>query len=546
MSTSTEDTPQTPDNDGDGETTARRRRSPLAIASVAAAVLLAGGGGAYWAAAAGDGGGSDGASQGGSPEPLALDGYGGKRQGGHEGIAVGEHNPYGNRYQAPEKLPDTPDATPAYLTPGKVTKDEVARLAKALDVSGAPRLDHGVWKVGGTPDAMSPLLEVSAKGPGGWAYTRYGAPGGKPCVERPATDAPDDSVSSSEPGGSAPGKGREGCPTFRDGPQPPKGGSEAVSEKAAKRAAAPVLNTLGLDDAKLDARHVYGALRTVSASPVLDGLPTYGWQTELEIDAAGQLVGGKGMLSVPKKTADYPLIGAGEAIKQLNTPAREWRVPAEPGDCATPVPHKDRTDATEQGAAIDTARPCEPAPTSFSGSAQKPRPSKIVTSVFGLAAYYVDGRQALVPSWIFTVQPPGTEGRQAQTVTTYPAIAPKYIADQSKHQRKAPGDAPPGSRPGHPVEPGKPGELDIERAQAYTAKGKTLTLRFSGGVCSTYTATADESPSTVKVKITGKWNKPGRPCIAMAMGQDVKVALDKPLGDRQVVDAVSGRAVPER
>ncbi|WP_431044832.1 hypothetical protein ACQUSR_24880 [Streptomyces sp. P1-3] len=540
MSTSTEDTSQTPDNDGDGETTARRRRSPLAIASVAAAVLLAGGGGAYWAAAAGDGGGSDGASQGGSPEPLALDGYGGKRQGGHEGIAVGEHNPYGNRYQAPEKLPDTPDATPAYLTPGKVTKDEVARLAEALDVSGTPRLDHGVWKVGGTPDAMSPLLEVNAKGPGGWAYTRYGAPGGTSCVERPGADSPDDSASSPER------TSHEGCPTFRGGTKPP-GGSEAVSEKAAKRAAAPVLNTLGLDDAKLDARQVYGALRTVSASPVLDGLPTYGWQTELEIDAAGQLVGGKGMLSVPKKTADYPLIGAGEAIKQLNTPAREWRVPAEPGECATPVPHQDRTDATEEGAAVDTARPCEPAPTSFSGSAsaQKPRPSKIVKSVFGLAAHYVDGRQALVPSWIFTVQPPGTEGQQARTVTTYPAIAPKYIADQSE-QRKAPGEAPPGSEPGHPVER-KPGRLDMtERAEGYTDKGQTLTLHFAGGVCSTYTASADESSSTVKVKITGKWNRPGRACIAIAKEQDVKVELDKPLGDRKVVDAVSGRAVPEQ
>ncbi|MGO4423422.1 hypothetical protein AB4Z54_33220, partial [Streptomyces sp. MCAF7] len=275
----------------------------------------------------------------GSPKPLALDGFAST---GAAGIAPGEPNPYGRQYKAAGKLPDGPESAPVYRTAAKVSRAEVARLAKALDVAGTPRADHGVWKVGGAKDAMSPVLQVSQKAPGGWSYTAYGSPGGTSCVQPPDTATgtgsgtqPSDAVSTSAPSSDAKGSGKS-CPSYRGGAADSKGsgaegsGSEgsgskgsagsdkAVSEAKAKRAAQPVLDALGLDDAKLDATQLYGAVRVVKADPVLDGLPTYGWRTSLQVAADGQLVGGDGLLSKPAEDDTYPLIGAAEAMKRLN------------------------------------------------------------------------------------------------------------------------------------------------------------------------------------------------------------------------------------
>ncbi|MET7932119.1 hypothetical protein [Streptomyces sp. NPDC005322] len=492
MSTEDTDTPQTPDDD----IRQSRRRSPLAVVSVAAAVLVAGGGGAYWASTATDGGTAPGAARkDGSPKPLALDAYASRAgqagNGGDEGIAPGEPDPNGGRYVATGKLPDGPGSAPVYPTDPKVTKADVARLAKALDVAGSPRADHGFWKVGGPADGNGPALRVSREGPGAWSYSRYGAPGGDSCVHPGArTDAGTTTGSAAGGGGAS----EKGCPSYRDGAKhgdngAGEGSDKAVSQEKAERAAEPVLKALGLSDAKLDARGLYGAVRMVNAEPKVGALPTQGWTTSLEVGADGQLVGGSGMLSTPRKADSYPLIGADEALKKLNAAAAKGR---------------------------DT-----------SGKVM------VRKATFGLAAHMVDGRRALVPSWIFETRPTGTNG--VALTLPYPAVKPEFI----KKAGTTPGQGQSSSRPG------KPGKK-TDDITSYSADGKTLTLRFWGGVCNTYSVSAKETSKQVTVDITSKPTHPGRACILIAKQLEKKVTLDKPLDGRKVVDRSTGETLPPR
>ena len=315
----TEDTTDNPNP------TERRRRTPLVVASMAAAVLLAGGGAAYWASSASS---SEDAPAGsaakGDPPPLALDGYTGG------GIAAGEPNPQGASYRAVEKLPEGPDSAPVYRPKGQIGQDAVIRLAKALDVAGKVRSEGNTWKVGGlTRDARSPVLQVNKKGPGSWTYSRYGTPGGDelrvPASRRRAAS-----------GGTARVE-QPGCPSYRGGggdasTEDDGSGKGAVSQEKAKQAAAPVMTALGQKGAKLDASGLSGAVRMVTADPVLGGLPTYGWQSDLQVGSDGQVVGGSGQLANPVKGAVYPVLSADKTLDRVKS--ARGRSPA--GDCPSP------------------------------------------------------------------------------------------------------------------------------------------------------------------------------------------------------------------
>lgn len=296
----------------------RRRRSPLAVASVAAAVLVAGGGGAYFATSGfGTGGGSanakSGAQRDAKPPLLSLE-----TSTGSPGIAPGEPDPSGGGmvYRAEGKLPDGPDKASVHRTKGAVTAAEVTALAKALGVPGTPRLDGPAWKIGADKDGAGPLLQVNKQAPGTWTFARYGAsPGGDNCKK---VDV-------------CPSRGDTG--TTGESPA----GSAAVSEAAAKKAAAPALSALGQSDADLDARQLMGAVRVVNAEPVVGGLPTYGWSTGIQVGADGQVVGGSGQLKKPVKSDEYPVLSATEALQQLNKAGRDSGTIGI-GGCATPVP----------------------------------------------------------------------------------------------------------------------------------------------------------------------------------------------------------------
>lgn len=347
-----------PDNDVTGP---RRRRPPLAVASVAAAVLLAGGG-AYWAStAAGDGGAADsGAAARKSAPLLALDASADSPGGTPPdsrtspdspppGIAPGEPDPGGPPviYRAAGDLPDGPDEAAVHHARGTAPSADVARLAKALGIPGTPRTEGTSWVVG-DDDGPGALLKVTKQAPGTWTFARTTPP--KPC-EPGAMCA-----NASEPGG------------------------DPVSEKAAKAAAVPVLKAAGQDDAALNAGQLMGDVRVVNADPKIDGLPTYGWSTGVQVGPDGEVTGGSGHLKALEKGDTYPAVGADEALKQLNAASRgKGDADRDVGGCATPVPH--------QGEPKPSDPQCVP-----SNGKRAPVEQTVEDAVFGLALNYVDGR----------------------------------------------------------------------------------------------------------------------------------------------------------
>ncbi|WP_317442915.1 hypothetical protein [Streptomyces collinus] len=478
------DVSQAPEGAGDGgaarEGRAARRRSRAVVLSVAAAVLLVGGGGAYLATGhAADGRAGAGTSgAGATPPPLVLDGAAGGGTGGE--IAPGEPDPYGATYVAAGNLPEGPGSAPVYAPKGEVGKDRVARLAAALGMDGAPVADGGGWRVGDA-DGSGPTLRVSRDAPGSWTYSRW-APGTDNC--RKVTVCAQD-------------------------PADPAG--DPVSAAAARRAAAPVLKALGQDDAKIDASRIMGARRVVDADPVVGGLPTYGWTTGLIVDERGVLVGGHGMLATPAEDDTYPVLDARRTLALMNAAHTSGGHRMGIGGCATPVPLKDRLE-----------QPCSG---SGSGAAGKADALPVRKAVFGLAAHTVAGRQALVPSWLFEVRGPAERGT---FTVTYPAVDPEFV--------KTPSSSAPSTRPSS-----APRTHDV-RPDGYTADGRELTVSFSGGVCTAYSASARESAGRVTVTVTGR-DRPDQVCVAMARQYVKTVRLDAPLGAREVT-GTDGTPVP--
>ncbi|MET7364269.1 hypothetical protein ABZS61_00315 [Streptomyces sp. NPDC005566] len=481
-----------PENDVTGP---RRRRSPLAVASVAAAVLLVGGGGLYWASntpgEAGPGLGPDP----GSPPLLSLNiAADSGPSAPPQGIAPGEPDPHGGGtvYRASGDLPEGPDKAAVHRAAGTVTSAEVARLAKALGVQGTPRADGTAWKVGVDGDGSGPILRVTEQAPGTWTFARY-SPGGPDACESVSVCSKD----------AAPGTGT-GSP---------------VSEKAAKAAAVPVLKAVGQGGAALDARQVMGSVRVVNADPEVGGLPTYGWSTGIQVGAGGEVVGGSGQLKGLEKGDTYPVIGADEALKQLNAENRRNAKPSV-GGCASPVPLEGDPSSPKTGCASRSGAPVATTMT-------------VDKAVLGLAAQYVDGEQTLVPSWIFSVRPDG--GGPGSTVTQV-AVDPDYLAKKDGTEPAPEPTKDPGTDPGDATGSGR-------QVISYSADGRTLDVTFWGGVCNTYAAHAEESGSTVRVTVTESEPEPGKACIMIAKELTRTVTLDAPLDGRKVLDA-SGATVP--
>ncbi|GGU90112.1 membrane protein [Streptomyces litmocidini] len=490
-----------------GTENVRRRRNVLA-ASVAAGVLLAGGGGVYLAAAA-SGGATPDAAAGkaadavGSPPPLAVE-AGGGGTGGGPGIASGEPDPsggaHGTVYKAEGPLPQGPSSAAVHRPEGLVTSAEVSGLAEALGVEGRPVLVGDVWTIRPEKDGRGPRLDVAKAAPGNWTYSWYdGGPMGDTCLKGRACPPPGAAKS-------------------------PRGGSP-VSEAAAKAAAAPVLKALGQDDAKVTASQVMdGSVRVVNADPVVDGLPTHGWSTGLQIGPDGRPVSGSGTLKEPVKGATYPVVGAAKALAELNEKAR-GAGPVGIGGCATDPPAGVEGSGGDGPAPVDGSGKADPAaPCRSAADAAPPTEVPVTGAVFGLAAQDVAGERLLVPSWLFTADPVDA----APYTVTETAVAPEYL-----------------------VPPGKPspdeGTAPARRIESYRAAGdgRKLSVTFWGGVCSTYTAKAVESPAEVTVRIDEK-SDPGRACIAVAKEITLTVELRSPLGGRPVVDAASGESVPRR
>jgi hypothetical protein len=536
------------DDPGDPRRPARGSR--LTVGVVAAAVLLAGGGGAYWASASGGGGAAHG-----RPAPLVINGVDlpAKESAavGSSAMAAGD-----GTYQLTGTLPKGPKTAAVYRADQQVSQAQVQRLAGLLGLHGPVTSDAASWRVRAA--GSGPSLLVSRAAPGEWQYTRSGAgqmdsqPGRSPAgsvsspVQPSAPAAPPQPV----------GPGDSGSSTGNAGPA--DSGTPPVSAEKAGAVAAPLLDGLGLSGARTDTAETVGAQRMVTADPVVDGLPTTGWATTLEVGPDGTLSTAGGRLASLTKGDTYPVVSAQTAFKQLSAPTvglgsdnglPACMVPLRPEQPAAPATPGQGTKPA-QGNKLARTLPCVP------GSGH---PVQVRGAAFGLAFRYVSGAPALVPSWLFATAPAGV----ARTmVTAETAVDPAYIEGGSS----ASSAPPPGSvDPGGPMQPGpapsaqpggptpsavSPYPVDPQPAaprvkvSGYQAVGSTLDVVFYGGICNPYKVTAVETASEVRVTVTAvSSGSQHKMCPMIARGFTQKVQLKQPLGSRTVVDASDGQPV---
>ncbi|GAA4922823.1 membrane protein [Streptomyces coeruleoprunus] len=445
-----------------------------------AAAVLLAGGGTYWAVAASDDG------RDGSARTAASDARGTTPPvpgGTGPGIAPGEPDPNDGTYRVTGSLPDGPDKAYTYRHRGVVTAADVSRLAEALGVAGTPRKEGIEWRVGPEKDGTGPSLTVLAAAPGEWRYSAAG----------PVSDS---------------------CPKSKDCP----GGytrGKPVGEEAAKKAAAPVLKALGLGAAPVHAAELMDALRVVSADPVVGRLPTMAWSTDVRVAPDGQVVGASGRVLAPVRGAEYPVISAEQAVEELNSSVAVTR--GGTGGCASPVPLDGGAIAQGEGSVgpgtgTDPGGPCDESP-----GATKPVKERVTihSARFGLASYPERNQPALVPAWLFEGERDGRPYR-----FSYPAVPLDVLApdpDQQSHLR----------------------------LESYRASDRQLKVGFTGGVCSRYVVRVEEESATrVRLRLYDTPIEPGRVCILIAVPLTATVTLEQPLGDRAVVDAVTGKPVP--
>jgi hypothetical protein len=255
----------------------RHRAAAVTVGAVASAVLAAGGL-AYAVTGLPESTTTLGSGRPASPDDrapaLRLDDWPGNRDGG--AAAAGSA---ARLVAGAAALPSGPRSA-RLRTARPAGEAAVRRLAAAFGLTGPVRTEPGSWQVGGTPGGAGPVLQVARDAPGAWTYSRYGT--------------------SMHPDHLAAG-----------GPAAPED---------ARRAAAPVLTALGLtgDRARVDATGTAGVLRTVTADPVVGGLPTHGWATVLRIAQDGRAESAQGTLGATGRGAAYPVVSARRALAELN------------------------------------------------------------------------------------------------------------------------------------------------------------------------------------------------------------------------------------
>jgi hypothetical protein len=515
------------------------RRPRLTVVAVAAAVLLAGGGGAYWASASG-GGSGDGAGRAsqGTLRPLRFDGPG-------TGMSDSASAPVGGGiYRLTGTLPKGPSSAPVYTADGTVAQGDVRHLAGLFGVGGTVADAGEAWRMGGTADGGGPSVVVDKDAPAAWSYSRLGPPAASQPghVMHPFGSG---TAGGADPNGAATttaGSGAGGADSSSSSSDATTGATPPVGAQQALRAARPVLDGLGLSGDRADASQTLGALRLVRADPVLGGLPTTGWATTVQVGADGRITSAGGRLSPVAKGAAYPVVSAATALAELN--ARVGAVPSGPISCKLPHPTMAPQAPGTGGDDLGRTTPCLP---------PDRQPVEVRGAVFGLAAQEVDGKQSLVPSWLFSV---ARHGVPTTTVVAQPAVDPKYIVYGGGPTAVPGTPASPGTpvTPVSPVDPGGPvrtgpGQPADPRAphpvkfNAYRAQGTTLTVTFWGGLCGTYQAAADESATQVRVRVTESPAKPGKVCPMIEKTLSAEVTLKQPLGTRTVVDATDGQPV---
>ncbi|RKN42252.1 hypothetical protein [Streptomyces hoynatensis] len=555
-----------------------RRRRTVVVAAVAAVAVIAGG---AYATSAWTGGGDASPGEGGE-QPLVLDRAALRpaEPGGDEAAASGPALPAAGPELEPEgELPGAPGPEEVYRFGEGPAEEDAARLAAALGLDGEAGDGGAYWTVRGS-DPQAPLLTVQREAPGAWSYGGglYAEPLEEGASDPESPDAAvraddaaraDGSTSTSHADGpDGPQSGDGASPDHTTGgPEPVEAGAPGEAEALA--AVAGVLEELGLEDgesAEVDASEVAGATRTVRATPLLGGLPAFGFETEFSVAGDGRLTAAHGMLAEPAAAEERETVGAREAMDAYNDRAASDAAasvtcatiepgPAEPQEGPDAEPDAGAAQAREGAGAGDA--PAQEGPCGSPGG-QAGAPAA-ATAEFGLAFGSSAEEPLLVPSWLFHV---ATADGGSWTVTE-PAVAYAFASGEDRGREQGEGGGPAdggaepagpgrGEEPGAvgPAEPADPGEgTDPAEAamsvEPYDEEDLTLTVHFWGGVCSTYTATAEEAGDAIEVGIESAGQERDEACIMLAEEQTAEVALESPVGGRTVTDE-RGQELPVR
>ena len=386
--------------------------------------------------------------------------------------AVGHFAGFGG-YVLSGTLPTQPTHAPIWTwQKGKASEADVTKLASALGLSGTPQRHAYGW------DLSTSAGDLRVRDTDGeqWSYNRAdtvpcpayqtdidnadGASVGYGC----AVSVPGIAVS---PGTAAP------TPTTPIAPTP------GPDETTTKAAAASLLSKLGVTGS--EQFNASSPASTLTVAPQIDGMPTQGIETNVDVDAKG-IRAATGRLVAPKSGDDYPLQTATAAFKSLADrpmpmiamycgpiPVDGGPVPAASGpntkfplnpsasDQPAPVASEPNTKfplnpaastspntvmvaspppAPASGPAVDSTGPIAVPPVESAYPCPTPKPQKVTGAVIGLQLQYnatgattaadgstVGGSNILVPTWFFTV-----EG--STDPLTVIAVDPSFLGDQ--------------------------------------------------------------------------------------------------------------------
>jgi hypothetical protein len=233
-----------------------------------------------------------------------------------------------------------------------------------------------------------------------------------------------------------------------------------------------------------------GEHAVVQAAPKVSGLRTTGYDTTLEVDAGGRVVGGNGFLARPTDGPSYPLVSARAAFDALPVPPMPMMPCQEGAQCATPAP------------------------------------MDVTGAHLGLTFTGLDGDDAaLLPVWVFDVD--GWTGPLIQT-----AVEQRFLSTQ---QQPPPAKTDPGL-----IDPAPAARSSFGFDAAYpTDEAKQVIVQYgdSGSCPRTHVAQqVKETASSVIVVLDADTQPPDRACTADYRQMLVTISLASPLGNRTIID----------
>ena len=207
-------------------------------------------------------------------------------------------------YRVGGTLPPLASGATVYRADATTTPARVARLAKALGLTGSVREDASGWSVAGAGRS----LEVQRAGGLPWTLS---SSGGGSVSSGCAVASPGSSSSS---GISA--------PTPAASPPPACLGPDTVpglpSRVDAERRARDVLTRAGFDLTEATASSTGGTDSWyVSFTPTIAGLPVLGGRWSVTVGANGSVPSASGRLADPVGVGDYPLAGVAAGVHRL-------------------------------------------------------------------------------------------------------------------------------------------------------------------------------------------------------------------------------------